>query len=146
MYVVTVASGGERSGCLVGFAGQSSIDPPRFTVWISDANHTSKVAAGASEFVVHVLRADDERVAEVFGELTGDEVDKFSLLSWTPTASGTPVLDGCDHFVGRVVARLETDGDHFGYVLEPGAVEVRRADGGQFGLGRARRLDPGHPA
>jgi flavin reductase (DIM6/NTAB) family NADH-FMN oxidoreductase RutF len=146
MYVVTVASRGERSGCLVGFAGQTSIDPPRFAVWISAVNHTAGVASHASEFVVHVLRADDQRVAEVFGELTGDDVDKFALLPWTPTPSGTPVLAGCDHFVGRVVSRIDTDGDHCGYVLEPGAVDVKRADGGQFGLRRARQLDPGHPA
>jgi flavin reductase (DIM6/NTAB) family NADH-FMN oxidoreductase RutF len=146
MYVVTVVSRGERSGCLVGFAGQTSIDPPRFGVWISVANHTSEIAAHASEFVVHVLRADDERVAEVFGELTGDDVDKFALLPWTPTAAGTPVLDGCDHFVGRVVDRIDVEGDHRGYILEPEAAEVSRADRGQFGLRRASRLDPGHPA
>jgi flavin reductase (DIM6/NTAB) family NADH-FMN oxidoreductase RutF len=146
MYVVTVASRGRRSGCLVGFAGQTSIDPPRFTVWISAANHTAEVAGGASELVVHVLRADDQRVAEVFGELTGDDVDKFTLLPWRPTPAGTPVLSGCDHFVGRIVDRIDVPGDHRGYVLEPGAVGVTRADRGQFGLRRARQLDPGHPA
>ena len=44
MFVVTAASGGERSGCLVGFSTQTSIDPPRFLVCISRANHTFGVA------------------------------------------------------------------------------------------------------
>ncbi|HSO96046.1 MAG TPA: oxidoreductase, partial [Acidimicrobiia bacterium] len=30
MYVVTAASGGDVDGCLVGFATQCSISPPRF--------------------------------------------------------------------------------------------------------------------
>ncbi|MFE2251449.1 flavin reductase, partial [Streptomyces lavendulae] len=32
---VAVAVGAERAGCLVGFASQCSIDPPRFIVWLS---------------------------------------------------------------------------------------------------------------
>jgi flavin reductase (DIM6/NTAB) family NADH-FMN oxidoreductase RutF len=35
IYVVTATDGEQRSGCLVGFASQSGIDPPRFMVWIS---------------------------------------------------------------------------------------------------------------
>jgi flavin reductase (DIM6/NTAB) family NADH-FMN oxidoreductase RutF len=35
MFIVTVAAGGERNGCLIGFATQSSIDPPRFLAVIS---------------------------------------------------------------------------------------------------------------
>ncbi|MGW6919617.1 flavin reductase, partial [Kitasatospora sp. NPDC054939] len=45
VYVVTAANdAGQRAGCLVGFAGQCSIRPPRFTVWISKVNHTYAVA------------------------------------------------------------------------------------------------------
>jgi flavin reductase (DIM6/NTAB) family NADH-FMN oxidoreductase RutF len=146
MYVITVASGDERSGCLVGFACQASIDPPRFAVWISRANRTADVAARASHFVVHVLREGDRRIAEVFGELTGDDVDKFSLVSWTAGPGGAPVLDGCDHLVGRVVSPIDTDGDHRGYLLEPVSVVVVREDGGRFGMREGVELDPGHPA
>jgi len=35
MYVVTTAAGAGRGGCLVGFASQRSIEPPRFCVWLS---------------------------------------------------------------------------------------------------------------
>ena len=148
MFVVTVAAGGERGGCLVGFAGQTSIEPPRFTAWISRTNRSADIAAHATHFVVHVLRHDDHRTAEVFGELTGDEVDKFSLVRWTPTVDGIPALDGCDHFVGRVVATLDTDGDHRGYVLAPeGVVRARPPadrEGDQLGLQDAGDLDAGH--
>ena len=45
MFVVTTvaADDGERSGCLVGFATQCSIHPPRWVVWLSLANHTCTV-------------------------------------------------------------------------------------------------------
>ena len=148
MYVVTAASGAERAGCLVGFAGQTSIDPPRFTVWISRANRTADLAARATRFVVHCLRDDDHdrRIAEVFGELTGDTVDKFALVAWTPMTDGAPALEGCDYFVGRVLETLETDGDHRGYVLEPEAVRRARGAPSQLGLQQAEDLEPGHPA
>ena len=40
MFVITVAAGGERSGCLIGFATQAGVDPARFIVCLSDKNHT----------------------------------------------------------------------------------------------------------
>jgi flavin reductase (DIM6/NTAB) family NADH-FMN oxidoreductase RutF len=53
LFVVTVASPEERSGCLVGFATQCSIEPPRYLVCISKENHTWMV--GMSEDVLSLL-------------------------------------------------------------------------------------------
>ena len=44
MYVVTAASGDERDGCLVGFATQCSIHPPRFLVCLSVKSRTFRIA------------------------------------------------------------------------------------------------------
>ncbi|MDH6580477.1 flavin reductase [Kitasatospora sp. MAP5-34] len=55
--VVTAAADGARAGCLVGFGSQCSIDPPRFTVWLSKANRTFRVAKRAEFPVVHLLPA-----------------------------------------------------------------------------------------
>ena len=55
MYVVTAAAARERAGCLVGFAGQCSIEPERHMVWISKANHTYRVATAAGHLGVHLL-------------------------------------------------------------------------------------------
>ena len=55
MFIVTVAAGDERAGCLVGFATQCSIDPPRFLVCISDKNRTFRVARDADTMVVHLV-------------------------------------------------------------------------------------------
>ncbi len=55
MFVVTTRAGNERSGCLVGFATQAGIDPPRFLVGLSDKNRTFRVATAADHLAVHVL-------------------------------------------------------------------------------------------
>src|SRR3954462_2094300 len=93
MFIVTVAAGGERAGCLVGFATQSSINPPRFLVCLSDKNRTFRVAKGADLLVVHLVPSDAGDIAELFGSQTGDEVDKFAQADWHEGPGGTPVLD-----------------------------------------------------
>src|SRR3712207_8083841 len=40
MFIVTARAGAEPLGCLVGFATQTSIDPPRFAVCLSHRNRT----------------------------------------------------------------------------------------------------------
>jgi flavin reductase (DIM6/NTAB) family NADH-FMN oxidoreductase RutF len=117
MYIVTTAVGGERGGCLVGFTSQCSIDPPRFCAWMSKANHTFRLAQRATFLGVHTLRRGDQELAELFGEETGDTVDKFARCAWSDGPHGIPILDGCDWFLGRVLARYD-GGDHVGHVLD----------------------------
>src|SRR3954451_5597498 len=82
MIVVTTVSGdGVRAGCLVGFHTQSSISPPQYAVWISKANHTYRVVQQADALALHFLTEDDLDIAELFGSLTGDDIDKFERCS-----------------------------------------------------------------
>ena len=144
MFIVTVAAGGERSGCLIGFATQASIDPARFFICLSDKNRTYRVAQETDALGVHVVPADRDDLAELFGSLTGDEVDKFARCEWSEGPEGVPILDGCpNHFVGRVLERL-TAGDHQALLLEP--VRVGEGPPTQLSFHRAKRLEPGHEA
>ncbi|MEU4067048.1 flavin reductase [Streptomyces wedmorensis] len=69
MYVVTAtADDGERAGCPIGFASQSSIRPARFTVWLSRADRTHRVACRASYLTVHLLTTEHRETARLFGE------------------------------------------------------------------------------
>ena len=145
MYVVTAAADGERAGCLVGFASQTSIHPPRFTVWLSNLNHTRRVAANASTLIVHVLREGDHRLAELFGSATADEGDdKLALVLWEDGPDGAPVLSQCDWFAGRIVDTIEDVGDHTGYVLEPIGGDRRHAGLPSLGYQHVRDLKAGH--
>lgn len=78
MLIVTTVGGGERAGCLVGFATQCSIDPPRFLVCVSENNRTYRVLRRAETMVVHLVPEDALQLAELFGGETGDEEDKFA--------------------------------------------------------------------
>ncbi len=146
MAVVTVVTGDERSGCLVGFHTQCSIEPPRYAVWLSVANHTHGVAARASTFAVHFLTTEHRSLAELFGGATGDEVDKLARCDWSPGPDGVPLLDDCtDRFVGRRLDWVSLDADHTCAVLEPIAAEVGAASP-RLRLDDVTDIDPGHDA
>ena len=145
MMVVTAAAAGERSGCLVGFGTQCSIDPPRFAVWISRKNHTYGVAEQAGALTVHFLSTDDRGLAELFGGETDDEVDKFARCRWHEGPGGAPVLEDCARwFAGEVIERMPTD-DHVGFLLAPVEAHAERWPG-QLGFQSARTISPGHEA
>lgn len=144
MYVLTATDGATRAGCLVGFATQVCIDPPRFLVCVSDKNHTHAVAAVADTVAVHVLRREQRDVAETFGARCGAEVDKFATVAWSPGPGGEPVLDDClGWFAGRVLDRVGL-GDHTGLVVEPYASAA--GDGEPLTFDDVRDLEPGHGA
>lgn len=145
VYVVTAASHEERSGCLVGFATQISLEPPRFLVCLSEKNRTNTVARASSHLGVHLLGPDEHALAELFGGETGDEVDKFSRCDWQEGPGGVPVLDGCPRaFVGHVLTKAST-GDHTGFVLEPVWVASREGEP-RLSFHDVDDVDPGHPA
>jgi len=142
-YVVTAADRGERAGCLVGFATQCSIEPPLFAVWLSKLNHTYRVARSSGGLAVHLLREGDAELARRFGGETGDEVDKFAGLGWSPGPDGCPVIDGLDWFAGTVVAQVDT-GDHVAFVLAPQGGHRRHA-ARQLSPAELGDLEAGHP-
>lgn len=146
MCVVTAVAGGERAGCLVGFASQCSIQPVRFVVWLSEVNHTFRVARDAEVLAVHLLAREQQGLAELFGGRTGDRTDKFAGLRLREAYGGAVVLeDAPAWFVGRIVTRAG-GGDHIGFVLDPvewGGDEAY--EGPLLRLSGARTIEPGHP-
>src|SRR5437763_7260326 len=107
LLIATVAAEGERSGCLVGFASQVSIDPSRFLICLSVKNRTFEVAQRARVLVVHAVPEQEEDLAVLFGGQTGDDTDKFSRCEWRAGPDGIPVLTPLqDWFAGRILERL----------------------------------------
>jgi flavin reductase (DIM6/NTAB) family NADH-FMN oxidoreductase RutF len=146
MYVVTTAAGDERSGCLVGFATQASIGPARFLVAISNKNHTFRVATSATRLAVHLLSTEHREVAELFGEQTGDDIDKFSRCDWRPGPDGVPVLSAAAAwFSGQIIDRHNL-GDHVGYLIAPDAGEVRDPDARILVVSDVEDMAAGHEA
>jgi flavin reductase (DIM6/NTAB) family NADH-FMN oxidoreductase RutF len=146
MMVVTAAADNERGGCLVGFTTQSSIDPPHWIVCVSKANRTHAIASRSFVLAVHVLRANQRELADLFGSESGDEVDKFERCEWSTGPGGTPVLADTDWFAGQVIGRWDA-GDHTAFLLDVlSDGSSARAGEPPLGFQQVRDLDPGHDA
>ncbi|WP_327150876.1 flavin reductase family protein [Nocardia sp. NBC_01329] len=146
VYLVTVAADDERSGCLVGFASQTGIDPARFLVCLSKANHTYRVAPRAEFMAVHLVSAKNTGLAELFGAETGDEIDKFDRCRWRPGPHGVPVLiDAVAWFSGRILTRYDF-GDHVGFLLAPVDGEAPADAPAVLRFHHVAAMRPGHPA
>jgi flavin reductase (DIM6/NTAB) family NADH-FMN oxidoreductase RutF len=145
LFVVTVASPDERSGCLVGFATQCSIRPPRYLVCISKDNHTWEVSQRTDSLAFHLLGGDQHDLASVFGEETGDTTDKFDQVAWTDGITGSPVLSECAAWLeGTIIDRVDV-GDHEACVVAPVA-GGHGTHPGELILSDAHDFQPGHPA
>ena len=146
LVVVTLAAAnGDLSGCLAGFTTQCSMQPPRLLVCISKLNHTFVVAEAARGMAVHLLGAEQVELASLFGEQTGDTIDKFEHCRWHTASSGAPILDECAAWLeGSIIDRLGV-GDHEAFVI----TVVGGGQGtneGLLTLKNSPHLSPGHPA
>jgi flavin reductase (DIM6/NTAB) family NADH-FMN oxidoreductase RutF len=144
MLVVTAARRGRHDGCLVGFATQCSIEPQRFLVCMSKANATARLTRRARYVGVHQLGTEQEGLARLFGEQSGDWTDKFAACRWHADLYGVPVLDDAPVWlIGRTVTRVDL-GDHTGLVLAP-VDGSRHRDDPSLMFGAIKNLDAGHP-
>ena len=144
LYVVTASAGGQRSGCVAGFVTQSSLKPVRFLICISKVNHTFAIAEKSEGLALHLLGADQRDVASLFGEQSGDDVDKFERVQWSEGRAGVPVLSECAAWIaGRVINRMSV-GDHEAFLITvtDGGAGTHE---GQFMLRDAADFEPGHP-
>jgi flavin reductase (DIM6/NTAB) family NADH-FMN oxidoreductase RutF len=141
--IVTAAAGGDRNGCLVGFASQATMHPARFLVCLSVTNATFTTAEAATHLGVHLIPAGRRDLAELFGGMTGDEVDKLALCACEPGPGGEPLLVECPmRLSGRILTR-HPFGDHVGFLLEPAAVwAVTPFE--PLAIGAAAAIEPGH--
>lgn len=137
--VVTVRDGESRSGCVVGFHSQSSIEPLRYCFWISRDNHTYQAVLEADFLTAHLLGPEDRDVAEVFGAYTGDEADKWALLEERHLTLPASAVGG------RIVARFDDEAaDHVGIVIEPDRAAAPGRIGGALRVSDLEGMPAGH--
>lgn len=147
LLIVTTAHRGERSGCVVGFHTQAGMEPVRYAVRISKANHTYGVAVRAERLAVHLLGERDHALAVLFATTTGDQIDKFAACAWTPGPDGVPLLDDLPRrFVGRRLSLVDDGSDHVEITLAPEDVEAPPSTDRPLRVSDLRGVVPGHPA
>jgi len=110
LFIVTARDEEQRAGCLVGFASQVSIDPPRFLVCLSVENLTYRVALRAPLLVVHFVPEQAEELAVLFGGETGDDTDKFARCRWRAGPGGPRAVRGSGWRRGRPTDRVRGRG------------------------------------
>ena len=88
-FVVTTQAAGQPAGCLVGFATQTGVAPPRFLVGLAKGSHTFGVASLSQHLAVHVLSRRHRALAELFGSQTGpsDQQIRSLLVARRPTGN-----------------------------------------------------------
>jgi flavin reductase (DIM6/NTAB) family NADH-FMN oxidoreductase RutF len=146
LYVVTASFGDEVSGCLAGFVTQSSIRPVRFVVCVSKINHTFRVAERSKRLALHLLGSDQGRIASLFGEISGNEVEKFAKVNWSPGTTGAPVLSDCAAWIeGSIINRMSA-GDHEAFLMTVAQGGTGNSSKGIFMLSDAVGFEPGNPA
>jgi len=147
LVIVTTAAEGCRAGCVVGFHGQSSINPVRYAVWISKANFTYRVALLAGHLALHRLDTANHDLAELFGGTTGDDIDKFARVAHSEGPFGMPLLDDCaDRVVLERVAMLDDGGDHVCFIGAPVDVAIGPLRADPLRVSVVHDLQPGHEA
>ena len=146
MVIVTAVNGEDRSGCLVGFHCQSSIDPRGATRCGSRRPTTPSGWPRAPHIWRSTSSTRDIELAELFGGETGDEVDKFALVRWEPGPGGVPLLTDCpSRVVVRTIEMNDLGGDHVCFEGEPiGASD--RAGYRPLRYTAVMDMDPGHEA
>ncbi|VBA49146.1 flavin reductase family protein [Mycobacterium pseudokansasii] len=144
VFVVTTQADGHPSGCLVGFATQTSVQPPSFMIGMPRSNRTAEVAGRSDYVAVHLLAQHHRALAELFATQTADDTDKFARCAWRAGPFGMPILDDAvAWFVGRTVSRSDV-GDHVCYLLEPVSVWAPECSDELLYLSDIDDLDPGH--
>lgn len=146
LFIATASDGRRREGCVIGFATQSSFDPPRFLACLSRENRTYRLALGVDALAVHLVPRSQAALARLFGGETGDEIDKFERCAWHEGPRGLPILDDCPSWLaGEILARHDL-GDHVGFLLAP--LEVRYVPGEEIVYFQEVKddIEPGHPA
>jgi flavin reductase (DIM6/NTAB) family NADH-FMN oxidoreductase RutF len=145
LFIVTAARDDRREGCVIGFATQTSFDPPRFLACLSRENRTYRLALTADALAVHLVPRARRDLAELFGGQTGDDIDKFDRCAWHPGPHGLPILDGCPTwFAGTIEARLDL-GDHVGFLLDPFDACFAQGEEILFFQSVKDAIDAGHP-
>lgn len=142
--IVTACFENDKAGCLVGFGTQCSIFPPHYLICISKQNYTLEVAVKAKFLTLHFPSADQLELVKLFGETTGDDVDKFSFCPWYKGPYGAVIIkETMDWFVGKIIQRIDL-GDHVGHLLEPVA-SLKASPNQKLGFQEVKKIPAGHP-
>ena len=107
--VVTTVWDGEYHGMTMNSLTSVSLDPCMLLVCPRRGSATGDAIANSGEFVVNLLRADQQEFSSRF---IGSFEDRFAGVEVEHTASGTPLLSEALAHIGCRVVDTHAAGDH----------------------------------
>ena len=108
--ITAAAPGSPPVGMVVGTFTSVSLDPPLVGFLPAKGSTTWPRIATARHFCVNVLGSDQEEVCRTIGS---KDPNKFDRLSWRPSGSGAPILDGAVAWIDCDLESVSPAGDHF---------------------------------
>lgn len=114
--LITIAWGGVVCG-----------DPPMVAVAVRPSRYSHRLITASGEFVVNVPSADQCRVVDICGNVSGRDHDKFALTGLTPkpgSAVSVPVVAECPVALECRVRHTYAAGSHEVFIGEVLAVQV----------------------
>jgi 3-hydroxy-9,10-secoandrosta-1,3,5(10)-triene-9,17-dione monooxygenase reductase component len=108
--VVTAMHGGRPHGLAVNSLTSVSLDPPLILFCPSKRSETWPSIENAGHFAVNILGNGQEGVCRQFSRRGAD---RFAEIGYTPSASGSPVLDDVVAYLECRIDTVHDAGDHY---------------------------------
>jgi len=108
--VVTSVSDGEPVGMTCQSFSSVSLDPPLVMFSPARTSRAWPLMQRAGHFCVNFLAAGQEELSNV---MASKGADKFAGVGWSPSKTGSPLLDGVIGYVDCTVHAVHEAGDHY---------------------------------
>jgi flavin reductase (DIM6/NTAB) family NADH-FMN oxidoreductase RutF len=97
LVAITAAARGARNGMISDSAMRASLSPqhPRVALFVHKFNYTHELIEAGGAFALHLLRDDQWELVHQLGFASGRERDKLRELTYTESATGSPLLEDC---------------------------------------------------
>jgi len=125
---VLVSCGVEKPNIItLAWVGTLCSDPPVVGIGVRPERFSHGLIVEAGEFVVNLPRADQVRIADYCGQVSGRQVDKWQACGLTPAAASkvrTPLIAECPVALECKVIQRLTLGTHDLFVGQVLAVQI----------------------
>jgi flavin reductase (DIM6/NTAB) family NADH-FMN oxidoreductase RutF len=107
--ITAIDGDGEPVGMVVGSFTSVSLDPPLIAFFPTRTSERYQRLRTATSFCVNVLAYDQGDLCRTFAGRGGND---FSGVTWSPSPSGAPVLDGAVAWIDCTFDSVADGGDH----------------------------------
>ncbi|MGO1181604.1 flavin reductase [Micrococcaceae sp. AOP34-BR2-30] len=107
--ISAIEADGNPVGMIVGTFSSVSLDPPLVSFMPTKVSTSWPRIQKTGRFAVSILSAEQESVVRAF---SGKTATKFDTVEWSPSAGGSPLIDGAIAWIDCVIADVVDAGDH----------------------------------